>query len=406
MATNGNDFLAGIEIGSDKTSVVVAAPRGNNFDVLGFATVPTVGLKNGAVTSIPELRDTVEKAVMEAESSLSGKTIHSVSLCLFGDYFRVEKRQGTLEIRNRQGEVTEADQREVVRKAAPSASSEYEIVHTIVQEHSLDERRQIKDPVGMSGERLGVGLFTVTAVTRRVKDLKRCLEELHLETKSISYAPLVAAEAVLTPEELESGVAYFDFGRSASTLLVFEPTLREIEVLGRGGDRLNFALAYCLKITTSEAERIKKESGSCLLDVEPRELSLSNAQGESKQITNSVKVAEIIADELEDILTPFRSIFLKYRPAISAGLVLGGGGALLPGLAEFLEAELDMPVRIGTAQRFHGWEKILKNPAYNAVLGVVQASAGKHIDKKQDSSRKSGIKKIFSAARHYWRELS
>ena len=66
MATNGNDFLAGVEIGSDKTSVVVASPRGDGFEVLGFATVPTVGLKNGAVTSIPELSATVEKAVMEA----------------------------------------------------------------------------------------------------------------------------------------------------------------------------------------------------------------------------------------------------------------------------------------------------------------------------------------------------
>ena len=404
MATNGNDFLSGVEIGSDKTSVVVATPRGAGFEVLGFATVPTVGLKNGAVTSIPELSATVEKAVMEAES-LSGKAIRSVNLCLFGDYFRVDKRQGSLEIRNRQGEVTEADRQEVVKKAFPGTSSEYEIVHTIIQEYLLDDRRQIKNPVGMSGERLGVGLFTVTAATKRVKDLKRCLEEVHLETRSIFFAPLVAAEAVLTPEELESGVAYFDFGRSASTLLIFEPTLREIEVLGRGGDRINYALAVCLKTTSIESERIKKEYGSCLLDVEPRELSLSNVQGESKQTTNRREVAEIIADELKDILIPFRSIFLKYRPAFTAGLVLGGGGALLPGLSEFLEMELEMPVRIGTAHRFHGWEKILKNPAYNAVLGVVQASAEKHTDKDQNGSRKSGIRKFFGKVSRFWDEL-
>ncbi len=404
MAANGNDFLAGVEIGSDKTSVVVATPRGAGFEVLGFATVPTVGMKNGAVTSIPELSATVEKAVMEAES-LSGKAITSASLCLFGDYFRVDKKQGSLEIRNRQGEVLEADRQEVVKKAFPGLSSDHEIVHTIVQEYLLDDRRQIKNPVGMSGERLGVGLFMVTAASRRVKDLKRCLEDIHLETRSVFFAPLVAAEAVLTEDELESGVAYFDFGRSASTLLIFEPTLREIEVLGRGGDRINYALAVCLKTTSVEAERIKKEYGSCLLDVEPRELLLANVQGESQQTTNRREVAEIIEAELKDILIPFRSIFLKYRPVFTAGLVLGGAGALLPGLPEFLEAELDMPVRIGTAHRFHGWEKVLKNPAYNAVLGAVQASVKNQADKNQLSPRKSGIRKVIGKARRFWDEL-
>ena len=401
---SAGDYLVGIEIGSDKTAILVAAPDTHGFEVLGFASVPTAGLKNGAVTSIPELSATVEKAVMEAES-LSKKPIHAVHLSLFGDYFRMQKRQGELEIRSRKGEVMEDDRQAVIKKVFPGTSPEYEIIHSVIQEYLLDGRRQIKNPVGMFGQHLAINLFLISAAANRIKDLKHCLEEINLETELVTFAPLVAAEAVLTSEEMESGVAYLDFGRSATTVLIFNSTLREVESVGRGGARVNYALAYCLKTTSSEAERVKKEKGSCLMDVEPHEFTISDIQGEVRQTTNRREVAEIIEAELKDILRVFHPLLSKYRPMLTAGIVLGGGGALLHGLPELLAEELDVPVRIGTARQFRGWEKVLKDPAYNSLIGTVHAAIQYNKEKSQSSNRKPGVKKIFNRIKHLWDEL-
>ena len=403
MATTDN-YLVGVDIGSDKTAVVVAAPEGTDFEVLGVASVPTAGLRFGAITSIPELSATVEKAVVEAES-LSGKSNRQVTLSFFGDYFRVMKRQGEADIRNRQGGVDENDRQMVIKKALPSTTPDYEIVHIIVQEYFLDDRHQISNPLRMFGQHLGVNLFLVTAVASGLKNLRRCLQDLGLEVASVSFAPFVAAEAVVTSEEMESGVAYLDFGRSAVTLTIFQPFLREVEVVARGSDRLTFALSYCLKASTAEAERIKKEYGSCLLDVEPQEFSLSNIQGEMKQIANRREVAEIIAAEMKDVLFPFQTTLKKYKPFLTAGVVLGGGGALLSGLPEFLSEELEMPVRIGTAFQFHSWEKVWKDPAYNAVLGVIKASWTKTPDYTPVFSRGTGLRRAVVKVRRIWEDL-
>ena len=400
------NHLVGIDIGSEKTAVAVALPGANGgFEILGLSTVPTAGLKAGALTSIPELSGTIEKAVIEAES-LSGRSIQQVHLSLFGDYFRPLKRQGETEIRNRQGEVNEGDRQTVIRKALPSVSSEFEIIHTIVQEYFLDDQRQITNPIDMSGEHLGVGLFVISAATTNLKNIRRCVQEINLEVQSVSFSPLVGAEAVLTQEEIDSGVAYLEMGRSAATLLVFQPKLREVEMVGRGGERLTYALAYVLKTGMAEAERIKREYGTCLTDVENQEIPIANVHGEMRQPTSRREVAEIIEAEVKDLLVPFDSVLKKNRPLLTSGLVLGGGGVNLSGLPEFLEEELDMPVRIGTARQFHGWEKNWKSPAYNAVLGAVQSAWAKQEEEKNGSAhKKTAVGRAVHRSMNFWRSI-
>jgi hypothetical protein len=49
--------------------------------------------------------------------------------------------------------------------------------------------------------------------------------------------------------------------------------------------------------------------------------------------------------------------------ALASGLVISGGGALLPGICDVAERVLDCPARIGLAQGFLDWPDELNDPA-------------------------------------------
>ncbi|HNQ35186.1 MAG TPA: cell division protein FtsA, partial [bacterium] len=397
---NNEDYLVGIDIGSEKISVLMVDVTSPRLPVLGFAAVPTRGMRQGAVTSLGDLGAAIERAVLEVEEA-SGKAIEKVHLSLNGEHFRPVVRQGEVEIRNRQDEVFESDRQAVLSRALPVPLSEGEVLHCIVQEFLLDDQRGIDNPVGMYGRNLKANIYLITAAVNNLKNIRRCLADFKLEAASVGYAPLLAAGAVLTPEELAEGVAYLDFGKTTTTLLIFKSTLREVGVVHRGGDRLNFALRYCLNTTPAEAERLKRNYGSCLadgLDVQ-EEIMVSNAQGEVRQTTSRGFIAEVINAELKDMFSPLQSFFIKNRPVIPAGLVLGGGGAQLPGLVDFMEKDLKLPARVGMPDGFDGWEKVIKSPAYNSLLGVVKTNLPGTQGREEGGGRRSGVTRVLT--RHF-----
>jgi cell division protein FtsA len=61
--------------------------------------------------------------------------------------------------------------------------------------------------------------------------------------------------------------------------------------------------------------------------------------------------------------------------AIASGLVISGGGALLPGICDVAERVLECPARIGLAQGFLDWPDELNDPAWTTAAGLAMYSA-------------------------------
>jgi cell division protein FtsA len=94
---------------------------------------------------------------------------------------------------------------------------------------------------------------------------------------------------------------------------------------------------------------------------------------------------------------------------VAAGLVLTGGSASLPGIAELAEQVLRMPVRIGKPKGIHGLADTLSSPAYAASVGLLHWSIMEngHNGHKPGFSFKSPLqlKGVLETARRWLRAL-
>ncbi len=372
-------MIVGMDIGSCKTAVAVAEPaEKGGLRLVGACAVPTRGMQNGAITSISELGETVDNVIQQAEA-VSRQEIDGVHLSFFGSAFDAQEKYAELEITNRQQKVTGEEKAEVIKRASALDTLDAKLVHRIVQEFILDDAGDIRDPVGMFGQKLGVRIYLVTIRTNIFKSLEACFNKVQVNKISLEYAPLVAAEAVLSQEEINSGVVYLDLGQSASSLVTYQGALRHIRVLKLGGARLTAALARTIKIHLSEAERIKTAYGTCDRETPAQKLLVYNIQGEKKEELDRRTLAEILTAEMEArLVSAIAELKLGKRYSTTAGLVLGGGTARLAGLAGFLESRLELPVRVGRVASFQGGGEFLEDPSYHAALGVIKANRHSH----------------------------
>lgn len=370
-----DNYRVGIDVGSEKTAMVVVEPgaSGEPDRVLGFSTVPTVGVRrHGVISSLAELADTVENARNKAVDS-SERLIGRVNCCLSGNFFRFGSRNAEIEVARKDAGVTRGDIDCLFEKLCQNGTEDgFRLLHFLCQEYILDHTRNIVDPLDQLGDMLGLRAFLVEAFSNNLKNFERCLNSARLEVADFSYAPLAAAQAVLSPEEIEAGVVYLDLGSSVTTIILFNNTLAGIETCDLGGYLVTRFLAEKIKTVTEEAKNIIREFGTCRPDVEPEEIQLYNLQGENVGTTTRLEVARVLNAEYAKRLAPrLKSILEQYGLRPGGGLVLGGGGASLDGLPELFGEKLNLPVRVGRVNGFTGWERQVADPRFHAVLGCV-----------------------------------
>ena len=112
--------------------------------------------------------------------------------------------------------------------------------------------------------------------------------------------PLAAAEAVLTPEERELGVALVDIGAGTTRRVVYHGgAIRHTAVLPVGGGHVTNDLAAALRTPFAEAEKLKQRYGSALAAhrvARPRPIEVPSVGGRA--------AAQALARALADIIEP------------------------------------------------------------------------------------------------------
>src|SRR5262249_20360547 len=96
-----------------------------------------------------------------------------------------------------------------------------------------------------------------------VQTLLRCCERADLQVRSLTLAVLAAAEAALTPEEKELGVALLDVGGGTTGMVTFHRgAVQHTALLPIGGSHITNDLAAGLRTPLAETE--KNETASWL----------------------------------------------------------------------------------------------------------------------------------------------
>ncbi|OGW39565.1 MAG: cell division protein FtsA [Nitrospirae bacterium RBG_13_39_12] len=366
------NIIVGLDVGTTKICAVVGSIMDGDLEILGVTTSASSGLRKGVVVNIESTVESIKNAVKNAET-LTGVEISTVNIGIAGGHVKGFNSYGAVGIRSK--EVGQVDIERVIDSAkAVYVPLDREVLHVIPTGYTLDGQNGIKDPIGMMGVRLEAKVYIVTGAVTSVQNLLKCCEKVGLEVVDIVFEPLASAEAILTEDEKELGVAIIDIGGGTTDIIIYKDGwLRHTSVLAVGGNHFTNDVAVGLRVSVSEAERIKKSFGfaTAALVNDSEEIDIVQA-GTGRKILRRC-VSEIIQPRTEELLELIKSELVSCSgyDLASTGVVLTGGGSLLKGLDRMAEAILGLPARIGFPKGVKGCSDIINNPMYATGLGLV-----------------------------------
>jgi cell division protein FtsA len=396
-----SELVVALDIGTTKVCTLVAeAQAGQGIKLLGVGTVPCGGLRRGAVVDMARTVEAISASVEQAGTA-AGVEIQSVLVGITGEHIASLNARGVAAVLSPEREVRRADVERVLESARLIVlPPDREIVHVLPRYFTLDGQEGIKNPVGMCGTRLEVDTHIVTGASALLRNVTACVEKAGLAIEELILEPMASGEAVLLPAERELGVALLDIGGGTTDIALFrQGEICHSGVVPVGGELVTRDVAAFLRTSLEEAERIKCASGCAQPEALSPDETLpyvllgSDGQGQAARR----ELAEVIEARCVEQMQLVRKELLRSNlfDALPAGVVLCGGGALLPGLVPLTEKVLGMPVRLGCVRAASAQAAGLTPPSFATAFGLIQWGA-KRVTPKQ-TRRPRGILARLSA---------
>ncbi|MFY7988636.1 MAG: cell division protein FtsA, partial [Flavobacterium sp.] len=382
---NKDNIAVGLDIGT--TKIVAMIGKKNEYgklEILGVGKSKSLGVHRGVVNNITQTIQSIQQAVTEAEND-SGYKINDVVVGIAGQHIRSIQHSDYISRPNAEEVIGDIDIDTLIGQVHKLAMLPgEEIIHVLPQEFKIDGQAEIKEPIGMYGGRLESSFHVVVGQAASIRNLGRCVKSAGLELSGLTLEPLASADAVLSQEEKEAGVALIDIGGGTTDLAIFKDgIIRHTAVIPFGGNVITEDIKEGCSIIEKQAELLKTRFGSAwpgenkdneivsipgLRGREPKEISLKNL---SKII--HARVVEIIEQVYAEI-----KLYGHEDPKkkLIAGIVLTGGGAQLQHIKQLVEYITGMDTRIGYPNEHLAGDsdEELSSPLYATAVGLVMNS--------------------------------
>lgn len=394
------NIAVGLDIGT--TKIVAMIGRKNEYgklEILGIGKSKSLGVKRGVVDNITQTIQSIQQAVQEAETN-SGYKIKDVVVGIAGQHIRSIQHSDYISRSNAEEVIGDKDIDLLINQVHKLAMLPgEEIIHVLPQEFKIDGQSEIKEPIGMCGGRLESSFHVVVGQASSIRNVGRCIQSSGIELSGLTLEPLASADAVLSQEEKEAGVALIDIGGGTTDLAIFKDgIIRHTAVIPFGGNVITDDIKEGCSIIEKQAELLKVKFGSAwpgenkdneivsipgLRGREPKEISLKNL---SKII--HARVVEIIEQVFVEIKAYGHE---DPRRKLIAGIVLTGGGAQLNHIKQLVEYITGMDTRIGYPNEHLAGDsdEEISSPLYATAVGLVMNSI--------ENSSQSAVRISFSA---------
>jgi len=367
--------FVGLDIGTSTVRCVVGIldqQDNTKISVIGHGTAPNLGMRKGVIAHIDDVADAVIKAVNQAEQ-VSGMHIQHATVNVNGTHVNGINSRGVVAISTANKEITDIDRARVEEAATIiKLPPNREIIQVFAKNYRIDGQDNIKDPVGMQGIRLEVDTHIVTAITSNLRNLDIVLEKSHVRPAHYTVSSLAAAEAVLTRQQKESGTLLIDIGAGTTNLVVVEDgEVQYVGVVPVGGTFLTNDLAIGLKTDLDIAEAVKiqhaalgkyAKTGTASVNIQKKTYSF-----------DADDVAMITEARIEELLELVDKELKKIHKSqkLPGGVVIVGGMAKVPGLADFAREKLQLAARVGQLQPIGGLIDTVADPTYATAVGLM-----------------------------------
>ncbi len=379
---DNNNIAVGLDIGTTKIVAMVGRQDAyGKIEVLGTGKAKSLGVHRGVVNNITQTIQSIQQSVDEAESA-AGEKIGTVVVGIAGQHIRSLHHSDYITRANSDKVIDENDIERLINQVYKLVMLPgEEIIHVLPQDFKVDGQAEIKTPIGMYGGRLEANFHVVVGQVSSIRNIGRCIKSAGLELGNITLEPLASADAVLSQEEKEAGVALIDIGGGTTDLAIFKDgIIRHTAVISFGGNVITEDIKEGCSIIEKQAELLKTKFGSAwpgenkeneivsipgLRGREPKEITLKNL---SKII--HARVIEIVEQVFLEIKNYGHE---ESKKKLIAGIVLTGGGAQLKHIKQLVEYITGMDTRIGYPNEHlaSNSDSELSSPLYATVVGLL-----------------------------------
>ena len=395
-------YSVGLDIGT--TKIVAIIGRLNEYgkvEVLGMGKSKSLGVHRGVVNNITQTVQSIQRAVEEAEG-VSGLKIASVVAGIAGQHIRSLQHADYITRENAEEVINEADLKRLqlqVKKLQMLPGEE--IVHVLPQEYKVDTQTEIKEPIGMYGNRLEANFHVVVGQVASIRNIHRCIVSADIGVDDVCLEPIASAKAVLSQEEKEAGVALIDIGGGTTDLAIFKDgIIRHTSVIPFGGNIITEDVKEGCSIIEKQAELLKVKFGSAWPgeNKENEVVSIPGLRGrEPKEVTLKT-LSKIIHARVVEIIEAVFAEIKRYgqdeqKKKLIAGIVITGGGSQLKHLKQVVEYITGMDTRIGYPNEHLAGNSSdeIASPLYATAVGLVLTSLNEKNRKHSSAKLKEAL---------------
>ena len=391
------NISVGLDIGTTKIVAMVGARNEfNKLEILGIGKSQSLGVHRGVVNNITQTIESIKYAIEEAKMESGEENIKEVVVGIAGQHIRSLQHSDYITRENPDKVIDNNDIDELINQVYKLVMLPgEEIIHVLPQDFKVDGQSEIKEPIGMYGSRLEANFHIVVGQVSSIRNIGRCIKSSGLEMADITLEPLASADAVLSNEEKEAGIALIDIGGGTTDVAIFKDgIIRHTAVIPFGGNVITEDIKEGCSIMGNQAEQLKVKFGSAwpgenketeivaipgLLGRDPKEISLKTLS----KIINA-RVVEIIEQVYLEIKNYGND---EAKKKLIGGIVLTGGGSQLKHLKQLVEYVTGMDTRIGFPGEHLAGDTKNSSPIFSTAVGLVM-KALENNEKNHDKSSK------------------
>ena len=358
---NNNDrHIVAIDLGSSKISLTVAKVNDQDVQVIYYRETPSNGIRYSSIYNDLNARRTIENAIRTAETELDIKITQAIAGM---PKFPIIQESGNACFPEREDNEISEEEISQLKKFAQSVypiddNSKDAIYGSVAQSFSDGENFQIieEDIIGMCSETLEGNFKIFIGKKNNLTKIDTALNKCGVVPARKYFTAESTAKAVLKESEMEGGVALIDFGGGSTSVSIYHgKIMRHYASIPFGGKNITNDIKNECQISERLAENIKLEFGACMPD---KLLNLSDKildikiGGSTKQL--SVKyLSEIITARVEEIMMAilYEIEDSGFADSLRCGIVVTGGSAQIPNLANLINDISGYKARIGYPSR-------------------------------------------------------
>ncbi len=372
------NYIVAVDLGSSAVVVAVAGREGDGtLELKALVSKPVQGVNAGRIDNIESVAQALGAAVTEAGDA-AGIRITEAYAGISGEFVRCARHTDYVYVADPQNGVAQADVASLFdRMRNLQAPDDETIMERIPQHYLVDGEQETANPIGSFGRKLSSTFNFILCQRTPMQRLDMALKRVGVKLVSAIPNALAVAEAVLSEDEKEEGIAVVDIGSGVTDVTVYYRNIvRYVASIPIGAAAINHDIRT-MGVPERFVESLKQQYGAAVAERVSEE-KLIRVTGRTARESRDIllrNLATVIEARAMDIID-FVNDELKisgYADKLAYGLVLTGGSAKLKDLDELFRLGTRMEVRVATPEAVLGpaSQNLAADPAYATAVGLL-----------------------------------